>query len=147
MNLAKLAADLNGINIHPTQNQINYAEEHGLVIVYGASDDLMEFSGAIHEEGNCFNGGDVYFTKKGTIIDAEELQEIQEQLEEMDFEIDLFKNLNKITAVWDEDVITDKVKVRTSWQYKTDIPHQTFDMFEDDEMYCRGIVFSITDLK
>ena len=27
------------------------------------------------------------------------------------------------------------------WTYKTNIPHATFDIYEDGEKYCRGIVF------
>ena len=33
-----------------------------------------------------------------------------------------------------------------SWSYLTDIPHKTFDIMEDGEIYCRGIVFSLDDL-
>ena len=33
-----------------------------------------------------------------------------------------------------------------SWTYKTDIPHATFDVMEDGEKFCRGIVFSVNDL-
>lgn len=28
-----------------------------------------------------------------------------------------------------------------SWTYKTNIPHATFDIYEDGEKYCKGIVF------
>lgn len=37
------------------------AKEAGLVIVSGASDDLMEFDGGIYDEGGCFDGGKVFF--------------------------------------------------------------------------------------
>ena len=33
-----------------------------------------------------------------------------------------------------------------SWAYKTDIPHETFDIMEDGELYCRGIVFRLADV-
>jgi hypothetical protein len=32
----------------------------GLVAVFGASDDLMEFRGAIYDEAGCYDGGTVY---------------------------------------------------------------------------------------
>lgn len=38
-----------------------------------------------------------------------------------------------VEAVWDNDGY--------SWTYKTDIPHETFEVLEDGEKYCRGIVF------
>lgn len=32
-------------------------------------------------------------------------------------------------------------KGNADWTYKTNIPHATFDIFDDGEPYCRGIVF------
>lgn len=52
---------------HPqfTKEEIQLAKDNGIVIVYGASDDLMEFEGAIYDEGGCFDGGTVYFDCTG----------------------------------------------------------------------------------
>ena len=38
-----------------------------------------------------------------------------------------------VDAVWCKDDF--------SWTYETNIPHATFDIYDDDEKYCRGIVF------
>ena len=40
-----------------------------------------------------------------------------------------------IDAVWGEG--------RIDWTYETNIPHATFDIYEDDYKYCRGIVFEV----
>jgi hypothetical protein len=32
-----------------------------------------------------------------------------------------------------------------SWGYKTEIPHETFTIMEDDEPYCKGIVFYLKE--
>jgi hypothetical protein len=48
------------------------------------------------------------------------------------------KTARKIEAVWAEDGY--------SWTYRTDIPHATFEITEDGEPYCRGIVFALADL-
>ena len=32
------------------------------------------------------------------------------------------------------------------WSYETDIPHETFNIYEDGEVWCVGIVFSVEDL-
>ena len=114
------------------------AKENGLVFVIGASDDLMELDGAIYDEGSCFDGGDVYLDKDGIAQDGEHLA-------------------NKITAVWcgkvDDESVEDQDRFTTkdgrvfAWGYITDIPHTTFDIYEDGDPYCRGIVFSIEDLK
>ena len=121
-----------------TQYERQRAKESGLVVVYGASDDLVEFDGAIRDEGGCYDGGDVYFDRTGVAQNGEKLA-------------------NKITAVWcgkvDDEPAGDLSEFQTenretiTWTYKTDIPHATFMVYEDGEPYCRGIVFSIEDIK
>ena len=98
----------------------------GLVIVTGASDDLMEFQGAIEDEGGCFDGGEVYFDKNGVSQDGTE-------------------RANMIEALWCEGTNVDGCQA--AWSYKTDIPHETFEIWEDEELYCIGLVFSIEDIK
>lgn len=85
------------------------AKGNGLVVVFGASDDLCEIRGAEDDEIDCFGGGEA--TIAGT----------------------------KIKINWCKDGY--------SWTYDTDIPHECFDVYEDGEKYCRGIVFSISDVK
>lgn len=102
------------------------AKESGLVIVYGASDDLMEFDGAIYDEGGCFDGGRVYFDRDGVDQEGEE-------------------RANWIDAVWCDGMNRDGLPA--TWTYKTDIPCEQFDIWEDGEIYCVGLVFSIEDLK
>ena len=121
-----------------TQYERQRAKESGLVVVYGASDDLIEFDGAIRDEGGCYDGGDVYFDRTGVAQNGEKLA-------------------NKITAVWcgkvDDEPAGDLSEFQAengetiTWTYKTDIPHATFMFYEDGEPYCRGIVFSIEDRK
>lgn len=85
------------------------AEENGLVVVFGASDDICEIRGAEDDEIDCFDGGEA------TIAGA------------------------KVKINWCKDGY--------SWTYDTDIPHECFDVYEDGEKYCRGIVFSISDVR
>lgn len=106
----------------------------GLVVVYGASDDLMEFRGTIRDEFDCYGGGTAYFDpdKKDLLLnicnddDCPYYQMLKE-------------NAPQIEAVWDLDGF--------SWVYDTKIPHAIFVIKEDDDNYCMGIVFSIDDLK
>ena len=94
---------------------ISYAKENGIVIVFGASDDLMEFSGAIRAEVDCYEGTTIYFDKEGKMIS---------------YSVD--PSLKYITAIWDGEY---------PWTYDTNIPHESFDIVEDGEVYCRGMVF------
>lgn len=115
-----------------TKEEIKMAKENGFVVVYGASDDLMEFEGAIQDEGGCFNGGRVYFNKT---------EVCQDEADRSGF--DNYSNL--INAVWDRD--EDENGNMIAWTYETEIPHETFMIYEGGEPYCRGIVFSIDDVK
>jgi len=40
----------------------------GLVAVFGASDDLMEFRGAINDEVGAYDGGTAYLTSDGLLV-------------------------------------------------------------------------------
>ena len=50
-----------------TKEQRQLAKENGLVVVYGASDDLMEFDGAIYDEMDCYGGGTAFLHREGFI--------------------------------------------------------------------------------
>ena len=69
MNAKELAAKLNGREYlrEITDEEAKQAKASGLVVVYGASDDLIEFRGAIHDEGDCYDGGEILFDSKGVL--------------------------------------------------------------------------------
>lgn len=104
------------------------AIDAGLVIVSGASDDLIEFDGAIYDEGGCFDGGKIFFDRTGVSQDGSELA-------------------NCIEAFWCDESALDENGNVTTWTYKTDITYETFMIYEDGEPYCRGIVFDLADVK
>jgi len=103
-----------------------------LVAVFGGSDDLIEMRGAVNDEVGAYNGGEACFNVQGLL--------------QNDCENDNCPHFAKakvlaptVHALWcEEDGF--------SWTYLTDIPHETFLIMEDDETYCRGIVFSLDRL-
>lgn len=111
-----------------TKEELQIAKDNGFVIVCGASDDLMEFYGAITDEGGCYDGGSVWFNKD-RVVDAPETT-----------------GDRCIEAFWCDDGARDENGEIITWTYKTDIPHETFMIYEGEETYCRGIAFSINDL-
>ena len=138
MDARTLAVQLNGTE-YPARfpsGLIAAAKEAGLVVVYGASDDLMEFEGAIYDEVGASNGKEVYVDQQGlfpdrdSIVDDDELRAFFARQD---------AKPAKITANWDTEGY--------SWTYTTTIPHATFEIVEDGEKYCRGIVFSLPDAK
>jgi len=125
MNLKEAAEKLNGnvFGFDIEKSFQNELKENGIVVVYGYSDDLMEFDGVFRDEAGVYNGGIV------------ELNEFVN-----------FETNATIEALW---CVGDKY----DFQYVTDIPHETFDVLNDDEnyeeenhMYCQGIVFYLKDL-
>lgn len=129
----EIAAELDGAEypVRISKELQARAKEFGVVIVYGASDDLMEFDGAIHDEIDCYEGGTAYLTKDGLLQNDCESEECPH-----------FEKLKTgsafIDADWDNDGYT--------WTYRTAIPHATFEIVEDGEKYCRGIVFDLDDI-
>lgn len=131
----QLADKLNGVQYgDETNSEIEReARESKLVIVFGASDDLIEFRGAINDEQSGLSLA---------LVDKQGLLPEREQIED-DAELERFfarrKHARKIEPLW--------CKERGfSWTYNTDIQHATFTVFEDSDTYCRGIVFSLNDL-
>lgn len=133
MNAQELAATLNGREYREeiTSAEEQEAKDSGLVVVFGASDDLMEFRGATNDEYGVYEGGEAHFTSAGLLVndcDNEDCPHFEK----------LKKTAVTIEAKWDADGY--------SWTYETTIPHATFDVLEDGEKYCRGIVFALSDV-
>lgn len=128
MDAKELAALLNGreYDSEITKEERQAAKEAGLAVVFGGSDDLCELCGAIDDEVGCFDGGTVYLDADGVFEKDDEcdLCKLQERH---------LKTCRSIDAIWGEDGY--------SWTYKTDIPHETFEIMDDGEKYCRGMVF------
>lgn len=135
MNSKDLAALLDGREYGKeiTREEAAAAKVDGLVVVFGASDDLMEFRGGIYDEIGCYDGGTAYLTDTGLLqndCDNEECPHFAK----------IKAAAATINAVWGNGV-------GYSWLYETAIPHATFEIFEDGETYCRGIVFALADVK
>ena len=113
------------------EQDLQYAKVNGAVVVFGASDDLMEFRGAIEDEIDCYEGGEAHIDKNGVIVnkcDNEDCPYFQKKI----------LHAKVITAIWDSEGY--------DWIYQTEIPHETFDILEKGEKYCRGIVFLMEDI-
>ena len=108
-------------------------KDAGLVVVYGYSDDAVEFSGAIDDEVGAYNGTTVYLTPAGVLqapdCDCDDCPCFAKDREKA----------KTIKAVWHDEG-------GPCWTFETDIPHETFTVMEDGEPFCAGIVFSMEDL-
>jgi hypothetical protein len=128
MNKEQLAEQLNGNeydNEH-TKEQALLAKKNGLVIVYGHSDDLIEFEGAVYDEVGMYEGGEITLNKKGVPVFTEDG--------------DLTDSPNIIKAAWAPD------ETALSWRITANFPFAKFIINEDGEPYCEGLVFDIKEL-
>lgn len=134
MNAKQLAKMLNGREyLHETtEAEEAQAKENGLVVVFGASDNLVEFRGAIDDEIGAYQGGTTKLSKNGLPHNKCEDPQCPYFKKERDAMV------YEIRALWGLHGY--------SWAYDTNIPHEAFDIFEEGDKYCRGIVFYLGDL-
>ena len=131
MNLRDFAQMLDGQEYgYPqfTKEKIAIAKENGFVIVTGASDDLVELEGAITDEGDCWEGGEicVHAVSGGRIVDS------CTDSDTFCFDVKWCK---------DEDVNGEVIP----WTYHVPVEHAHFMVYEDGKPYCRGFVFKVAD--
>ena len=133
MTKEELAKVLNGREYRKeiTKDEEQLAEESGLVVVFGASDDLTEFRGAINDETGGNNGKLIPITKKG-------LFESKCTNDRCPYCAKILEGIPKIKVFWNKDGYC--------WKYEAPYPVAGFDIVEGDQKYCRGIVFDINNL-
>ena len=135
MTSKELAAllDCNQYGKEITKEQETLAKDNGLVVVYGYSDDNVELVGAFDDEVGAFDGTTFYVTREGV-------------LQEPDCGYDGCKyfeaakaNAQEIKAIWGN-------TGNPCWSFETTIPYETFRIYEDEELFCVGIVFSVDQI-
>lgn len=138
MNKEQFAELLNGRQYRDeiTKDEEKLAKENGLLVCFGASDDLLEFRGIIYDEVGAYDGCSALLVKKkGGKIDVmseDDFKEVQEIMDDKELDFELPKV--EVIAEWCPD------DLECSWRIKSDLPHATFDIMEDGELYCRGII-------
>lgn len=136
MNIQEVADKLNGIQYGDegsvfTRAYVKELKSHGIVVVHGYSDDVVEFRGAVNDELGAY---DHYFNSKGLVrneCDCDNCPYFEKMMQDV---------LYYVKPVWCK-------TPEYAWTYDTNIPHVTFDVMEDDEKYCLGIVFKLSDLE
>lgn len=138
MTAKELAAVLSGreYGMEISREEEQEAKAAGLVVLYGYSDDSVELRGAIDAEVGAYDGGTIFVTPAGIL--KEPACDSAENCECPYFTA-AKKTAKTIDAVWGHG--------GTPWTFETDIPHETFTVFEDGEAFCIGIVFSMEGVK
>ena len=130
----ELAQKLNG---REYGTELEYSErkaamEAGLVVIFGASDDLVEVQGALDEEVGAYGGTSLRLSRQQVTWVGEHscdcdhcgFQALQAQMAE-------------VRAIWGG---------TPAWKIETDVPHAEFTIMEDGEPFCQGVVIDLKDL-
>lgn len=123
-----------------TREEVAVAKASGLVVVFGYSDDNVELKGAIDDEVGCAGSSTLSITERGVLERWDRHEEKNQADARAYFEAEKLPSA-KLTTNW-----CPKDAPGYSWTYSLDIPHATFEVVEDGEPYCRGIVFAVADL-
>jgi hypothetical protein len=134
-NKEKFALKLNGRQYGSEigEEEEREAKDLGLLVIFGYSDDNVEFRGYFSDEVGCYDGGNIKIHKNGVLPRHEDCE-----CEHCGYSI-LASLCASIEAIWPGEE-------GYSWTYKTNIPHSTFDILDDGEKYCRGLVIDIQSL-
>lgn|SRR3984957_21112418 len=143
MTKEELAAKLNG---RQYQEEITSAEEkaakqEGLLVIFGASDDLCELRGAIHDEVSAWQGVEIRISKGGKLLPVieEDEREVLKKYGVLKSVEEARQSATKVTAHWC------KTK-EFSWTLETTAPAAPFDIMEDGDGYCRGLILDLKEL-
>ncbi|MDD2414093.1 MAG: hypothetical protein PHI94_02855 [Eubacteriaceae bacterium] len=116
-----------------TPAEIDEAARAGLIIVFGKSDDTTVLHGAIEAECSTNNGGSIYLTEDGLF-------------EECPCDC-IHARRAKAKA---KSIQVNWCKGPYVWSYQTDIPHQCFEIIDNQPSenlkFCQGIIFKAADL-
>lgn len=139
-----LAAKLNGREYtnEMTDAEAKEARNNGLLVIFGASDDLVEFRGTTNDEADA-NGGTTIYILGGKVLPGLPDKDSEEWATLMTYGVlaaaqERYKTALVVTAHW-------CAGRDYSWTYSTDAPHATFDIMDVDgiDKYCRGIVLNM----
>jgi len=147
ISLKEFSAMLHGRDCQPnlTQNELWLAKKRGFVVVYGDSDDRVEFEGAIRAEGHT---NPLLRNRPAGVLALSENGELLDDESELYTEY-VRNNCNIITVFYCG-------KDGLNWAFESDIPHETFltydggydeEFAEFDDGFARCMVFELSSLK
>lgn len=133
MNVKDVCEKLNNIELCDFKSWKFNSEK--FVIIHGYSDDLVVATGAIRDEYSGYNGGKASISLNGFLQDFYDVEHEEDDCQQY------FEDKNNSKAIkinWCKDGL--------KWSFETEINHGNFDIIEDSEVFCRAIVFDISEL-
>lgn len=119
-----------------TKEECQLLKENDLIVAFGYSDEGLRLRGLIDGAYSAWQGTNEHFgiNQNKRLVHLSDIETVT-LLEE--FGVKTFS----IQAIWQPTTLD------ASWLITTDdVPFATFDIFEDDELFCRGIVIEKADI-
>ena len=107
-----------------TKYVLKMARDSRLIILTTIGDDVLNFSGFMHDEADCLRGGDVFLK-----IESGECIVYTKKKDDS----------KKICSFWDNKSIF-------KWKFLTNIPNSKFSYTKDGKRWCEAIIFSVDDI-
>lgn len=134
-----------GINIYDLCKQKKW------VVIYGASDDLIEFEGFISDEDGAYEGTLMKFVKPGEFYLEDETDETYKKSKDYMF-IPITEN--ELKEIKDKDYKDNCViemlwcpgETDMSWQVNVKgVPFAKFNVMQDDEVFCEAVIIDLSN--
>lgn len=116
-----------------TMQEEKLAKENGLLVIFGASDDLLEFRGLISEEIPAYEGCSAFIIKN-KIGELSVIEENKFKKYTTNKEVEIKIPNIRIIADFNPTFID------TSWLISSEIENSSFDIFDGNDLFCRAIV-------
>ena len=121
-------------------NADKLAETIGAAIIYGYSDDGVMVDGVVSDQGSAYDSNTLWLDRKGFLPINEDLTLQNDEPATVDECREIVKRFDsavKLKAIWGDTGL--------AWRYETEVEHCTFEIREDGEVWCRGIVFLLPE--
>lgn len=126
-----------------TEEEHLQARKNGLLVCFGYSYDFLEFRGIIYNRVELSGGRGIFLYKnkdqKFAFLEESGYNKLSNFFYQKGYPISL--KVLPIKAKWYPE------ELDCTWLITTDIPHATFDIYDDDKLYCRGIVLELSDIE
>lgn len=135
---------------------IDIAKNNNIVIIRGASDDLIDFEGAIYNELDCYSDNieEIYIIPHNGKYFAE-----YDTVEDLRFGS---YDLTNLLQTFLKEKLEKSIKIQVAycgvfnkdgWGFQVETPkgykidYDTFDILEDGALYCRGLILDLDIIK
>jgi len=117
----------------PLKEVQQQAKDNELLFIFGRGDDIVEICGVICEEVDGYEGVKFYLTmdKKKEVVYP--ISADRGESPWGNVYIDQWRPRVEIEAIWQDEEYP-------SWIIKTELPHATFMLVDEDSDFCQGIV-------